>query len=60
MRLESVDKNERIYGVGQYRQPYLDLTGLDLELAPRNSQASIPFAVPSLGYGLLWDNPSVG
>jgi len=51
---------EKIYGMGQYQQPYLDLKGLDLELAHRNSQASVPFAVSSLGYGLLWNNPGIG
>lgn len=60
LRLESVDKNEKIYGMGQYQQPYLDLKGLDLEMAHRNSQASVPFALSSLGYGLLWNNPGVG
>lgn len=59
-RFESQDPKERIYGMGQYQQPYLDLKGLDLELAHRNSQASVPFAVSSLGYGFLWNNPSVG
>lgn len=59
-RLESLDRDEKIYGMGQYQQPFLDLKGLDLELAHRNSQASIPFAVSSLGYGLLWNNPAVG
>ncbi|MEY8354293.1 glycoside hydrolase family 31 protein [Lachnospiraceae bacterium 54-53] len=51
---------ERIYGMGQYQQPYLNLKGTDLELAQRNSQASVPFAVSSLGYGFLWNNPAVG
>lgn len=51
---------EKIFGMGQYQQPYLDLKGLDLELAHRNSQASVPFAVSSLGYGLLWNNPGIG
>ncbi|MDE6845986.1 MAG: family 31 glucosidase [Lachnospiraceae bacterium] len=60
MRFESVDPNEKIYGMGQYQQPYLDLKGLDLELAHRNSQASVPFAISSLGYGFLWNNPGVG
>lgn len=60
MRFESLDKEEKIYGMGQYQQPYLDLKGLDLELAHRNSQASVPFAVSSLGYGFLWNNPGVG
>lgn len=60
MSFESLDKNEKIYGMGQYQQPYLDLKGLDLELAHRNSQASVPFALSSLGYGFLWNNPSIG
>lgn len=60
LRLESVSRHEKIYGMGQYQQPYLNLKGLDLELAHRNSQASVPFAVSSLGYGLLWNNPGVG
>lgn len=60
LRLESVSKKEKLYGMGQYQQPYLDLKGVDLELAQRNSQASVPFLLSSLGYGLLWNNPSVG
>ncbi|KAK5102347.1 hypothetical protein LTR70_000132 [Exophiala xenobiotica] len=59
-RLESLDTNERIYGGGQYQQSNLDLKGCDLELAQRNSQASVPFFVSSLGYGMLWNNPAVG
>ncbi len=60
MRFESVDKNEKIYGMEQYQQPYLYLKGLDLEMAHRNSQASVPFTISSLGYGFLWNNPGVG
>lgn len=51
---------EKLYGMGQYQQPYLDLKGTDLELAQRNSQASVPFVLSSLGYGFLWNNPAVG
>ncbi|KAH8195350.1 hypothetical protein TruAng_010481 [Truncatella angustata] len=54
------DPDEQIFGMGQYQQPFLDLKGADLELAQRNSQASIPFAVSSLGYGFLWNNPAIG
>ncbi|KAK6205984.1 hypothetical protein LQW54_008047 [Pestalotiopsis sp. IQ-011] len=54
------DPDEQFFGMGQYQQPCLDLKGADLELAQRNSQASIPFAVSSRGYGLLWNNPAVG
>ena len=51
---------EKIYGMGQYQQPWLDLKGCTLELAQRNSQASVPFMLSSLGYGLLWNNPAIG
>ena len=60
MRFESLDPAEKIYGMGQYQQPYLNLKGMDLELAQRNSQASVPFMLSSCGYGLLWNNPAVG
>ncbi|RMJ24876.1 Glycosyl hydrolase [Aspergillus sp. HF37] len=60
MRFESLDPREKIFGMGQYQQPYLNLKGADLELAQRNSQASVPFALSSLGYGLLWNNPGIG
>ncbi|KAF2183545.1 glycoside hydrolase family 31 protein [Zopfia rhizophila CBS 207.26] len=59
-RFESLDPAEKIFGMGQYQQPHLDLKGQDLELAHRNSQASVPFALSSLGYGFLWNNPSIG
>ena len=36
---------EKIFGMGQYQFQYLDLKGCTLELAQRNSQISIPFAV---------------
>jgi alpha-D-xyloside xylohydrolase len=52
--------DEKLYGMGQYQQPFLDLKGADLELAHRNSQASVPFLLSSLGYGFLWNNPAVG
>ncbi|XP_061168723.1 LOW QUALITY PROTEIN: uncharacterized family 31 glucosidase ORF2-like [Saccostrea echinata] len=59
MRFEA-NPTEKIYGMGQYQQPYLNLKGCELELAQRNSQASVPFALSSLGYGFLWNNPAVG
>ncbi|KAI0109528.1 glycoside hydrolase family 31 protein [Nemania sp. FL0031] len=59
-RFEATHADEKIFGMGQYQQPYLDLKGADIELAHRNSQASIPFAVSSEGYGFLWNNPAIG
>lgn len=59
VRFES-DENEKIYGMGQYQQKNLDLKYCTLELAHRNSQASVPFALSSKGYGFLWNNPAIG
>ena len=59
MRFES-NPHEKLFGMGQYQQDFLNLKGAELELAHRNSQASVPFCVSSLGYGFLWNNPAVG
>lgn len=59
LRFESAE-GEKLYGMGQYQQPYLDLKGCTLELAQRNSQVSVPFLLSSRGYGFLWNNPAVG
>ncbi|MDO4866357.1 MAG: glycoside hydrolase family 31 protein [Clostridia bacterium] len=58
-RFEAFD-DERIFGMGQYQVAHLDKKGAVLELAHRNSQASVPFYVSSRGYGFLWNNPAVG
>ncbi|MCM1060402.1 MAG: hypothetical protein NC452_08910 [Eubacterium sp.] len=59
MRFEA-DSSEKIYGMGQYQQPQLDLKGCILELAQRNSQISIPFYLSNKGYGFLWNNEGIG
>ena len=59
VRFEPND-GEKIYGMGQYQQPYLDMKGCIVELSHRNSQASVPFALSNKGYGMLWNNPAVG
>ncbi len=58
-RFES-DPQEKIFGMGQYQQSFLDLKNTVLELAQRNSQVSIPFYISSIGYGFLWNNPGIG
>ena len=54
------DADEKIYGMGQYQQEIMNLKGCNLELAHRNSQASIPFYISSKGYGFLWHNAAIG
>ncbi len=58
-RFEAFD-DEKIFGMGQYQQKHLNHKGATLELAHRNSQASVPFYVSNRGYGFLWNNPAVG
>ena len=53
-------EGERIYGMGQYQEEFLDWKGCTLELAHRNSQASVPMIISSRGYGFLWHNPAIG
>ena len=53
-------EGEHFYGMGQYQEERLDWKGCTLELAQRNSQASVPFVVSSRGYGFLWHNPAIG
>lgn len=59
VRFEAAE-DEKLFGMGQYQQEHLDLKGCIVELAQRNSQASVPFVLSSRGYGLLWNNPAVG
>lgn len=53
-------EDEKIYGMGQYQQEIMNLKGCNLELAHRNSQASVPFYISSAGYGFLWHNAAIG
>ena len=46
--------------MGQYQMEFLDIKNCTLELAHRNSQASVPFVLSNLGYGFFWHNPSIG
>ncbi len=54
------NESEKIYGLGQHQEPFLNLKGCSFELAQRNSQVNIPFALSNLGYGFLWNNPAYG
>ena len=53
-------EGERLYGMGQYQEDQIDWKGCTLELKHRNSQASVPFVMPSSGCGFLWHNPALG
>ncbi|MEM0500888.1 MAG: glycoside hydrolase family 31 protein [Ignisphaera sp.] len=57
--------DDHIYGMGQYAIGYMNLKGCALELAHRNTQISIPFALiirphDGIFYGFVWNNPCIG
>jgi alpha-D-xyloside xylohydrolase len=54
------DPGERFYGLGQHQHGLLDQKGAVIDLIQRNTEVSIPFALSSKGYGLLWNMPGVG
>ncbi len=58
-RFEAFD-DEMIFGMGQYQEKHMNKKGAVLELAHRNSQASVPFYVSNRGYGFFWNNPAIG
>ena len=58
-RFEAFD-DEKIFGMGQYQEKNLNKKSAVLELAHRNSQASVPFMISSRGYGFFWNNPAIG
>lgn len=59
LRFEAYE-DEKVFGLGQYQEKVLNKKGATLELAHRNSQASVPFMISSRGYGFLWNNPAIG
>src|SRR4051812_36020625 len=52
--------DEHIHGLGQHQHGRLDQKGCVIELIQRNTEVTIPFMLPSRGYGFLWNNPAVG
>ncbi|MCX4339574.1 MAG: hypothetical protein OSJ72_08000 [Lachnospiraceae bacterium] len=58
-RFEAFD-DKKIFGMGQYQEKNLNKKGACLELAHRNSQASVPFMISSRGYGFLQNTPAIG
>ena len=56
----NADADEKLYGMGQYANNFLNLKGLVLDLMQKNGQISIPFLLSTKGYGFIWNNPSLG
>jgi alpha-glucosidase/alpha-D-xyloside xylohydrolase len=55
--------NEHYYGLGQQQKGWMDLRDHEIRCwhdygAVGGENVCVPFMVSSLGYGLIWDNPS--
>lgn len=53
-------QEERFYGMGLNATNSINLKGSVIDLYQRHVKHSVPFLVSSNGYGLLWNNPSLG
>ncbi|MFT3831510.1 MAG: glycoside hydrolase family 31 protein [Opitutaceae bacterium] len=47
---------ERLFGLGQFQDGFLNVRSLSRRLTQVNTQIAIPFLVSSRGFGLLWHN----
>ena len=53
-------EDEKLFGMGQYRDASFNQKHRVLELAPRNSQISVPFLLSSRDYGFFMERPVGG
>lgn len=53
-------QGERFYGMGLNDTGTVNLKGCVIDLYQRHVKHVVPFVVSSEGYGLLWNNPSLG
>lgn len=53
-------RDERFYGMGLNATGGVNLKGSVIDLYQRHVKHVVPFLVSSAGYGLLWNNPSLG
>ena len=50
------DKDECLFGLGQFQDGYSNVRGLSRRLTQVNTQISLPMLISSKGYGILWNN----
>ncbi len=52
----ATDKDECLFGLGQFQDGYSNVRGLSRRLTQVNTQISLPMLISSKGYGILWNN----
>ena len=50
------ERDERLYGLGQFQDGFGNIRGLSRRLTQVNTQISIPMLLSSKGFGVLWNN----
>lgn len=53
-----ISDDEALYGLGQFRDGFMNLRGKSRELIQFNTQAAVPVVNSTAGWGLVWTNPS--
>lgn len=54
------DEKEQLYGLGSSQQGFLSLRGQKVPLFQQNREMVVQMLLSSRGYGILWDNYSLG
>jgi alpha-D-xyloside xylohydrolase len=52
--------DERLYGLGQHKNDFLNQKGCVIDLMHENTEVAIPFMLSMRGYGFIWHNPAIG
>ena len=53
-----LDDADALYGLGEFRDSYMNLRGKERELIQFNTQSAVPVIWSVRGWGMMWDNPS--
>lgn len=54
------NEGEHFFGMGHSMNNPFDLKGCSFDIINTNANCAMPFVYSSLGYGFLWNNPSIG
>jgi alpha-glucosidase (family GH31 glycosyl hydrolase) len=54
------EQPDALYGLGSYQKGGLNLRGQSRNMQQENQEDTVPMFFSTAGFGILWDNPSVG
>lgn len=56
----NANDNEHFFGLGHSMSNRFDMKGCSVDMINTNANCFMPYVYSSLGYGFLWNNPSIG